>query len=579
MSSEPSSERDPAPPNASGDAAAEAAAGAVPAEEAFVEYDVYVEPGRQGLIRRLFTTYRNALGFLFGALAAHLRELPPERRHGVVYRLAALVDVVTRNFVDGELVDLPIAVQLRRRLERMGATYVKLGQLLALRRDLLPDHVTRELSKLLDRLPAIPYARFLELVKRELGRDPFEVFSYIEVRPLGSASIGQVHRAGTHDGEAVILKLVKPGIRELLRRDLALLAGVGRLIDWLLPRFQVRRAIAEFGYYVSREVDLEREADNAEVFAANFADLEGVVFPRILRPYTTRNLLCQEYLRGFVPGSPEARALPEGDRYRLIDLGAATVLRMLYRDGFFHADLHPANLLVLPGGRVGFIDLGQVGRFDEHLRRHLLLYYYCLASGDAETAARYLTGIARPGPRADSAGFCREVADVARRWRRHAADDGSTLGHLILESVARGVKYRMYFPLELVLMVKAITTFESVGRMLVPHLDVAAASQRHLHAILLDQVNPLRLAREGLQGAPELIDTLVKVPMLITAGLRALEQATSRPAENPFAGMRGTMFAGFCLVAGAILAAFGGPVYLWAGLFALALLLALRRGR
>jgi ubiquinone biosynthesis protein len=137
----------------------------------------------------------------------------------------------------------------------------------------------------------------------------------------------------------------------------------------------------------------------------------------------------------------------------------------------------------------------------------------------------------------------------------------------------------MYFPLELVLMVKAIITFESVGRMLVPHLDVAAASQRHLHAILLDQVNPLRLAREGLQGAPELIDTLVKVPMLITAGLRALEQATTRPSENPFAGMRGTMFAGFCLVAGAILAAFGGPVYLWAGLFVLALILALRRGR
>ena len=137
----------------------------------------------------------------------------------------------------------------------------------------------------------------------------------------------------------------------------------------------------------------------------------------------------------------------------------------------------------------------------------------------------------------------------------------------------------MYFPLELVLMVKAIVTFESVGRMLDPHLDIVSVSQKHLNAVLLQQVNPLRLAREGLQGAPELIDTLVKVPMLISAGLRALEQATTRPSENPFAGMRGTMYAGFCLIAGAILAAFGAPAYLWGPMFGLSAILALRRGR
>jgi len=137
----------------------------------------------------------------------------------------------------------------------------------------------------------------------------------------------------------------------------------------------------------------------------------------------------------------------------------------------------------------------------------------------------------------------------------------------------------MYFPVELVLMVKAIVTFESVGRMLDPKLDVASVSQRQLTDVLIGQFAPLRLAREGLHGAPELIDTLVKLPMLVTAGCAPLEQATTRPAENPFAGMRGTMFAGFCLVAGAILAAFGGPPLLWGALFVLGGLLALRRGR
>ncbi len=549
------------------------------AEFPYESFEVYVEPRSHNIVRRLATTYRHALGLLYGALAAHVRSTPPERRRGLRYRAERAVNGVTRHFVDPQLIGLPFAVQLRRRLEMLGATYVKLGQLLSLRKDLLPEHVTAELGNLLDRLPALPYPRYHELIARELGRDPSEVFAYIETKPLGSASIAQAHRAGTRDGQAVILKLVKPGIRELLHRDIALLKGVGRFLNWFLPRFQPRRAIEEFSYYVLREVDLELEADNAETFAANFADDPDVAFPRVLRQYSTRNLLCMEFLRGVKPSSPEAQQLSPEDRARAIDAGAAAVIRMLYRDGFFHADLHPANLLVQAGGRVGFIDLGQVGRFDEHLKRHLLLYYYCLVVGDAETAARYLTGLARAGPRSDSQGFCRDVADVARRWRRHSSQEYASLGHLILDSVARGVKYRMYFPVELVLMVKAIVTFESVGRLLDPALDVASISQRHLNAVLLHQVNPLRLAREGLQGAPELIDTLVKVPMLISAGLRALEQATTRPSENPFAGMRGTMYAGFCLVAGAILAAFGATPWLWGGLFALSLLLSLRRGK
>lgn len=542
-------------------------------------YELYVEPRRQGYARRLLTTYKQALGLLAGGLAARLRAAPELERRGLRYRTERLVNGVTRHFVDQDLVELPFPVQLRRRLEQMGPTYVKLGQLLSLRKDLLPDSVTSELANLLDRLPAIPYARFVELVGEELGRDPFEVFSYIETRPIGSASIGQAHRAGTHDGQAVVLKLVKPGIRQLLRRDLTLLRGVGRMLNWVLPRFRPRRAIEDFTYYMNREVDLDLEADNAETFASNFADQPEIVFPRILRAHSTQNLLCMEYLRGAKPGTPEADQLSPADRAHVIDLGAGAVIRMLYRDGFFHADLHPGNLLVMTGPRVGFIDLGQVGRFDEHLRRHLLLYFYCLVIGEAETAARYLTGIAQPGPKADPQGFSREVADIARRFRRHSAEDASTLGQLILESVSRGVKYRLYFPLELVLMVKAIVTFESVGRMLDPHLDIVSISQKHLNAVLLQQVNPLRLAREGLQGAPELIDTLVKVPMLISAGLRALEQATTRPSENPFAGMRGTMYAGFCLVAGAILAAFGAPPYLWGPLFGLSAILAIRRGR
>ena len=231
---------------------------------------------------------------------------------------------------------------------------------------------------------------------------------------------------------------------------------------------------------------------------------------------------------------------------------------MIYKDGFFHADLHPGNLIVLPGPKAGFIDLGMVGRMDDELRRTLLYYYYCLVTGDAENAARYLSAAAEPGRGGDPAGFRRDVAEISSRWRRSANFDTFSLGQLILESVSRGAEYRMYFPVEMVLMVKALITFEGVGQILLPGFDVAEVSKRHIRRIFIHQFSPIRLVTEGLRGAPDLVDALVQVPLLITEGLRVLEKTTRRRTENPFAGLRGTLLAGFCLVAGAIIIGFVG---------------------
>ena len=156
-----------------------------PPPELMEEFEVLVETRTPSLVRRLLTTYRHALGLMSGGLVAYLRALPPPRRHGLRYRWLRLINGVTRHFVDRSLRDLPFPVQLRKRLETLGPTYIKLGQVMAMRRDLLPDRVTAELANLLDRLPAVPYKRFLELVERDLGRDPFEIFAYIEAKPHG----------------------------------------------------------------------------------------------------------------------------------------------------------------------------------------------------------------------------------------------------------------------------------------------------------------------------------------------------------------------------------------------------------
>ncbi|MCM2269530.1 MAG: AarF/UbiB family protein [Thermoanaerobaculia bacterium] len=541
------------------------------------DYPLLVETKPPGLVGRYFTTQKHVLGLIFGGIRAWAatRKAPHPRFYGMARAVSALASP----FLDREIRDLPFPEQLRRRLEILGPTYIKLGQVLSLREDILPTIITDELKNLLDRLPAVPLDRVKEIVEHDLKRPVIAMFEWIDPNPLGSASIGQVHRARTVSGQDVVLKIVKPGNREILRRDTILLNLLGRFLQTFLERFQPRRILKEFTDYTQRELDLRREADNAETFAANFRDTPAIVFPRIYREFSGRDTLTMEFLDGYKPTSAEARALPEEQRDRLVDLGAQAIIRMLYHDGFFHADLHPGNLIVLPGTRVGFIDLGMVGRFTEELKRTLMWYYFCLVTGDSENAARYLAMVAQPGRKGDVTGFRREVEETSRRWAKTSNFKEYPLARLILQSVAQGARFDMYFPVETVLMVKALVTFEGVGQVLRPGFDVKSVSQKHVNEIFLGQFSPLRLAKEGFRNSPELLEALTKAPMLITEGLRLIESAAHRPAENPLAGLHTTLLAGSCLIAGAILIAFGKPWFAWTPLFAASLVLTLWRRR
>ena len=530
-------------------------------------------------MRRALSANRHLIGLLFGGLVARVHA----RRHdgtgrGLRFQLERFLAAIAKPLLRSDLADQPFAVQLRRRLELLGPTYIKLGQVLSLREDLLPKSVTVELQKLLKPLPAVSFARVVELVEQDLGRPHERMFAWIDPKPLGSASIAQIHRATTREGDSVVLKVVKPGIRDTLRRDATLLGVLGSVAHWFFPRYQPKQIIREFVTYTLRETDLKREADNARTFAANFAELKDVVFPAIYPEYSGANVLCMEFVEGMRPDVARARALPKRERERLVDLGAGAIIRMIYQHGFFHADLHPGNLLILPGAKVGFIDLGMVGQLDNELRRTLLYFYYSLVTGDAENAARYLAAVAQPGAGADPAGFRRDVADTANRWRRGATFEDFSLARLVLESLTRGARYRMYFPVELVLMVKALITFEAVGHMLLPGFDVAKVSRRHIRDVFIGQFSPVRFLQEELRSAPDLADALARAPLLITEGLRVLERSTQRPTAQPLAGVRGTLFAGFALVAGAIVMAFDGPWPLWLALFLITPLVAFRRG-
>ena len=527
----------------------------------------------RGAVRRFFTVWRHVAGLLMGGHIAYVRSLPEVQKTGVRSLGKRMLAAILTPFVRSDLRDLPFPVQLRRRLEILGPTFTKLGQIMAIREDLLPEVITQELDSLMDHLPPIPFEQVEAIIERELDHSADALFQAIDPDPLGAASIAQVHRATTHDGEDVVLKVIKPGIRDVVTSDLKLLEFFGGFLQWLLPRYQPKQIIEEFSAYTKREIDFDYEADHAEIFSANFQDVPGVVFPDVYRELSTGDVLTMEYLGGIRPNSQAIFELSEEERQRVIDLGASAIIRMLYKDGFFHADLHAGNLKILPGERpddlrIGFIDLGMVGRFRADIKRRMLYYYYALVHGDVESAARHLLAMARVGEEGDPQGFRRAVSDMARHFLMRSKQGSISLAQVILQSLSLGARYRIFFPVEMTLMVKALVTFEGVGRTLDPDLDVVAVSRRHVQRIFRERLNPITLGSEMLNNAPELVDVALKLPQLLTSGMAHLEESlTDQPPSDPLEGVRSSIIAGSCIIGGVVAAVQGGPLWLSIPLF------------
>ena len=520
------------------------------------------------------------MGLLMGGHIAYVRSLPDVQKRGVRSPGKRALAWVLSFVVQGDLRDRPFPVQLRRRLEILGPTFTKLGQIMAIREDLLPDVITEELDSLMDHLPPIPFEQVKAIVERDLEQPVDEAFDEIDPDPLGSASIAQVHRAEIQQGDEVVIKVIKPGIRDVITSDLKLLEIFGVFLQWILPRYQPKQIIEEFSAYTKREIDFDYEADHAEIFSANFQDVEGIVFPDVYRELSTGDVLTMEYLGGMRPGPEAARQLSEAERQRVIDLGASAIIRMLYKDGFFHADLHAGNLKIMPGDRpedlqIGFIDLGMVGRFRSDLKRRMLYYYYALVRGDVESAARYLIDMARVGEGGDPQGFRRAVSDMARHFLMRSKKGSISLAQVILQSLSLGGRYRVFFPVEMTLMVKALVTFEGVGRTLDPDLDIVAVSREHVQRIFRERFNPWAVGSELVGSAPELIDVALKLPQLLTSGVSQLEESMAeRPTSSPFDGLRSGILAGAFIIGGVISVVQGGGLWLTLPLFVIGGLLA-----
>jgi ubiquinone biosynthesis protein len=548
-----------------------------PTAPQYAGFELLQERQTRGIIGRFLLTLRHILGLFFGGLAAYIRWREAQGEGGALeVLLLRFLFIFIWLFLDKQIASQPFPVQFRRRLELLGPTYIKLGQILSLREDLLPKPLTDELKNLLDRLPVVSFERYQELVEADLKRPLDTIFQWIDPIPLGSASLAQTHRARLRTREDVVIKLLKPGVRKTIERDTKLLRLFGRILQLFLSRYQPGRLINEFCTYTLREVDFNFEANNAETFAANFRDEPDIRFPKIYRQFSTNNILCMEFFRGVKPDAAAQSLLTEQEKDKVIRLGVSAIVRMIFRDGFFHADLHPGNLIIFEDARIGFIDLGMVGRFDQDMQKRMFYYFYSLVIGDSANAARYLAAIAIPGQKSDLDGFRRALAELYWRWLRSPTFHEFSLAQVILQSVVLAGQYHIQYPGELILMVKALVTVEGVGNLLHPGLDVTGVARSPVQKILRQQFNPVDIFTRSVIAVPELIDILSLAPLVLNEGIRYLENNLKRSPPRRLSGISGAVFAGLCLVAAALIVSLGGPWPLWLLLFILGIIVAFR---
>jgi ubiquinone biosynthesis protein len=359
---------------------------------------------------------------------------------------------------------------LRLALEELGTTFIKLGQILSTRADLLSEEYQAELARLQDQAPPVPFEEIRATVESELGKPIQEAFASFKAEPLAAASIGQAHAATLPDGTEVVVKVRRPGVVDQVEEDLEILqnlaAAAGRRWE-VAEQYDLLGLAQEFAQTLRAELDYIREARSAERFAANFSDEPSVHVPRVLWETTTSRVLTLERIRGAKIDDLAALEAAGHDRAALAERSARIVLKMVFEDGFFHADPHPGNFFVEADGRIGLIDFGMVGTVDERTQEQLIELLLAVLSQDPDEMVDALLDLGVAGRRLDRARLRRDLEHVMSRYYGRALGEVE-LGPLIRDALELVRRHHLQLPPNLALLLKTLVMDEALGARLAP---------------------------------------------------------------------------------------------------------------
>ena len=421
-----------------------------------------------------------------------------------------------------DTVKLDTPQRMRRVLEELGPTFIKLGQILATRVDLFPPQYIAEFEKLQDQAPPIPFADLLAQLEDDLGGSIDDFFSYVETQPLAAASIAQVHKAALKDGTPVILKIRRPGLRKIVEADLRLLQRIVDIAESESPdlrRFHPKEILRQFNQSLRRELDLAGECRNAERIAANLADDPNITIPKVYWQWTGERLNVQEYIDG-IQGRDLAALEHAGlDRKLLADRGIQAVIKMIMVDGFFHADPHPGNVFYLPDNRLAFIDFGMVGRLTEERREQVVSLLYGMINHLPAKVAEILEDWS-DNIHTDEQVLTVEIEAFVDQYSSLALKDLS-LTVMMGDLMALLRDHKLILPADLALLIKTYITLDGMGRHLNPDFNTLVFAAPYIQNIMTARYQPEAIAKRGWRNLIGVADLLTSLPKDLRKLLRA----------------------------------------------------------
>ena len=431
-------------------------------------------------------------------------------------------DLVKRAGLEEALVDdtvveeavPPEATQLAEDLEKMGPTFIKLAQLLSTRADLLPRPYLESLTRLQDNVEPFAFGKVEEIVSAELGVRLSKAFAEFDSTPMAAASLGQVHQAKLRDGRAVVVKVQRPGIRELIVDDLEALAEIAEFLDRRTEtgkKYEFQYVLSELRKSLLRELDYRQEANNLNTFAENLAEFEVIVVPRPVEDFTTSRVLTMDFIKGKKITSLSPLERMEISGHVLAEQLFRAYMQQMLVDGFFHADPHPGNVFLTEDGRISLIDLGMVGRITPRFQESMLQLLLAISEGRGDEVADISVKLGEPKEAFDAVKFRGEVGDLVVQHQT-ARLEAMTSGRVVLEITRISGEHDFRLPAEFTLIAKALLNLDQVVQTLDPTFDPNATIRRHATEIMRQRMIKTLTPGSLFLSAIEVKDFVEKLP-------------------------------------------------------------------
>ena len=409
---------------------------------------------------------------------------------------------------------LTYAQRIRLALEELGPTFVKLGQVLSMRPFLIPLELVLELTKLQDQVGPFPFPQVKQIVEQELLAPLEKHFSSFDTVPIASASLSQVHKAVTRDGETVVVKVQRPGIRQVIEADMEILRDLVSLLERYVPeskQYDPRGTRDELAKSIRREIDFNNEARNIEVFRENFSQEKGIFVPRVFWDKTTSKVLTMDFIDGVKISDVEGLQKRGIDKKQLARLGGKMVFKQIFEDGFFHADPHPGNLFALEGNVIAPVDYGMMGRLSETTMDELADLLIAVVNWYPEGIVKVYQDVEVVGEEVNLRALEADIAEFLYKYHKIQLSrlDVKTLINEAFEIIHR---HDIRIQSELMLFSKAIITYEEVAKMLDPEYDLVTQMIPYAKKLAYRKFQPRALLKDALTTSADLRDLLVRSP-------------------------------------------------------------------